>query len=106
MLDLTRSQDFRTVFANAFSVTMTPTEVHIVCGIQHNIETAAVDMEAQVALVTTHEAAKLLSALFALLVDERESQIGRAIEFDPSKLDGLKAIINVNRAQTGRPLLP
>ncbi len=103
---MTRSQDFRVVFMNVFQVTVAPTEVHITCGIQHNPGTDDVAMEAQVGIATTHESAKLLQALLALLVAEHEDQIGREVAFDPKKLEGLRDQINATRAATGRKPLP
>jgi len=101
----TRSQDYRVVFANTFNVTMGPTELHLICGIQHNMGTDDPGMEAQVGLVTTHQAARVLQDLLTLLLDEHESQIGRKIDYDPHKFDDLREQINANRRATGRPPL-
>jgi hypothetical protein len=81
---------------------MTQTEIQVVCGIQTNLGDGHMDMEAQVAFVTTHAGAKSLHALFAILVQEHEDQIGHPIDFDPGKLDDLRKMINANRAATGR----
>jgi len=106
MPDSTRSQDFRFVYASTFTVTMTPTDVHILCGIQRNPGSDSNDMEAQVGIITTHTSMKLLSQLFGLLVEEHEDQTGRPIDTDLSKLDGLREAINTHRAATGRKPLP
>lgn len=106
MPNITRSQDFRFVYASTFAVAMTATDVHITCGIQKEPGSNSDDMEAQVGLITTHTSMKLLAEFFSLLADEHEDQTGRPIDFDPSKLDGLRDVINANRAATGRKLLP
>lgn len=98
MLPNTRSQDFRYIFTNAFSVTVGTTEAQLTLGIQKNPGTADTTMEEQVGIMLTPSAAKLLAQIITLMVDAQEDAAGSPIPVDVSKLDALKAAINTAKA--------
>lgn len=97
-----RSQDFRFVFGNTFSVTFGPTEVQVIFGIQKKPGTDDPTMEEQVGVVFTHTAAKLLSEMLGLMVADLEDRTGQAIPLEGGKLDGLRALIAENKEKRTR----
>ncbi len=94
----TRSQDFRRVFANTFSVAFSATEAQIIYGIQSNPGTDDVTMEEQVGVIFTHTAAKLMGQMLTLLVSDFEEASGTEIALDPAKLAGLQTLIDQAKA--------
>jgi hypothetical protein len=85
-----RSQDFRFVFANTFSVSFGQAEAQLIFGIQTNPGTQDVTMEEQVGLITTHPATKLLVQMLAMIIEAHEKATGVEIQVDPARLEQIK----------------
>ncbi len=95
----TRSQDFRHVFANAFGLTFGPTEVQILCGIQNKPGTDDATMEQQVGLIMSPAGAKLLATMLITVIENFEKSSGTVVPLDPTKLDGLRKMIDAANAK-------
>lgn len=98
MSENTRSQDFRIVFSNTFSIVFGPTEIQLTCGIQKNPGTNDTTMEEQVGLVITHPSAKLLTKMLSLLIADFEEHSGKEIPLDPGKIKKIEDTIAANKA--------
>ena len=98
MFENTRSQDFRFVFANTFAVTFGPTEVQLIYGIQKKPGSDDPTMEEQVGIIFTHAAAKLIAEMLGLLVKNLEDATGRVIEIEPTKVAGLRQMLDASKA--------